>query len=51
VSGELAFPVGKASPRGKIAFAVLPGEASFPTLLDTAFLVVVLWIVGAALAV
>src|SRR5258708_1985529 len=51
MGGKLAFLVGQSSPRGKVAVTVLPGEAALTVLLDTPFLVVVLRVVGAALAV
>jgi hypothetical protein len=51
VGGKLAFLVGKSASRGKVAFAILPGEACLAMLLDTAFFVVVLWVVGTTLAV
>ncbi len=48
---QLALLVGKASSRGEIALAVLPNEMVLAALLDAAFLVVVVWVVGAPLAV
>src|SRR5436190_10729827 len=50
MSRQLALFVGKASSRGKIAAAVLPAQEPLATLLDAAFLIVVLWIVCPALA-
>src|SRR5258708_37082737 len=51
MGGELAFVVCQPSPRGKVALTVFPGKASLAVLLDTSFFVVVLWVVGTALAV
>src|ERR1700687_6092837 len=51
MSRELALFAGKSSPCGKVALAVLPGKAPLAVLPDAALVVVVLWIVGAALAV
>ncbi len=49
--GKLAFLMCQSSPRDKVALAVLPGEASLAMLLDTSLFVVVLRVVGTALAV
>ncbi len=51
MGSKLAFLVCQSSPCGEIALAILPGTASLAMLLDTAFFVVVLWVVGTALAV
>ncbi len=48
---QLAFLVGESSSGGKIPLAILPGEAPLAMLLDAPFLIVVLWVVGTALAV
>ena len=48
---QLALFVGNPPSRGKIALAILPDKTPLATLLDAAFLVVVLWVIGAALAV
>ncbi len=48
---QLALLVGKASPRGQIASARLPGKTPLAALLDAALVIVVPWIVGAALPV
>jgi hypothetical protein len=48
---KLVFFVGKAAFGGEITLAVLPGETTLAVLLDTALLIVVLWVVGTALAV
>src|SRR5260221_11798267 len=51
LGGELAFVVGKSPARGKIALTVLPGEPSLAVLFDAPLLIVVLRVVGTALAV
>ena len=48
---QLALFDGKASPGGEIATAVLPGEMPLAMFLNAALLIVVLGVVGAALAV
>src|SRR6266446_1172602 len=48
---QLAFLVGEAASRGKVALALLPDKVLLAMLLDTTFLIVVLWVGGAALAV
>src|SRR5260221_2561005 len=47
---KFAFMVSQSSLRGKVALTVLPGKAELAMLLDTAFFVIVLWIVGTTLA-
>src|SRR5260370_8075205 len=48
---QLALFVGKASRRGEVAFAVFADKAPLATVLNSAFLVEVLRVVGAPLAV
>jgi len=51
VRGKLAFLVGKSASRGKVALTILPGKALLAMLLDTSFFIVVLRVIGMALAV
>ncbi len=51
VRSQLALFVGKASPCGEVAFAVLPGKTPLASLLGATFLIEVLRVVGAPLAV
>src|SRR5258708_31440433 len=51
MSGKLASLMCQSSSRGEIALAILPGEAALAILLDAPFFVVVLLLVGDAVAV
>jgi hypothetical protein len=50
IGSELAFLLRKPPSRGEVTSTVLPDEAPLTTLLDAPFLVIVLWVVGTALA-
>jgi hypothetical protein len=51
MGSKLALLVRQSALGGKVTLAILPGEALPATLLDAPFLVIVLRVVGAALAV
>ena len=51
MSSQLAFLVCQSPSGGKVALAILPGEAPLAVFLDPPLFVVVLWVVGTTLSI